>query len=74
LWLQVEVGASMRIGGGPADLRPAMDLELTYEVVNLNSQCICNDFECLNCHIALPALDFPHMRTVQPRAIGEDVL
>jgi hypothetical protein len=75
LWLWVEADQRhCSIGRRPVVLDKRWTLELADEVVNLDSQCIGNDFQSLNGYVALPALNFPDMRAVEAGAIGEDVL
>jgi hypothetical protein len=47
---------------------------IPYQVPNFNTECVGDDFECLDRNVALAALDLAHVRTVQAGSVGEDIL
>ena len=49
-------------------------LQVPDQIMNAHAESVCNNFQCVNGHVALAALDFPDMGTVEAGAVGEDIL
>jgi hypothetical protein len=56
------------------DLGRGRRSQILHEIADLNPQRVGHQLECLDRYIALAAFDFTHVRSVEPRAVREDIL
>ena len=64
----------MPLGQFKEDLGYGGNSKSLYKIGNFDAQGVSDDLQCLNCDIAFAALNFSHVCSIQPGAIGENVL
>ena len=50
------------------------NLQPANQIPNPHAQRVRDGFERVDRHVALPSLEFPHVRPIQPRALGKNGL